>query len=113
MNKIFKRTFFIVAVMLLFCPGLALADWSVTVTWTPSIGPDLASESVLYDDAEQCSITAGDPATCNFVLAELGGSVVVRSYNTQGVFVDTDPVAVNNQPAPATGVNVHVTYVAP
>ena len=98
--------------VLLFAPQ-AFADWSITVTWTPSIGPELASETVLYDGTERCTVSSGDSATCSFITPDLGGSVVVRSTNSQGAFTETTPVLVSSQPTPAAGVNVHVTYVAP
>lgn len=100
-------------IAILLCAPQAFADWSVNVTWTPSIGPELASETVLYDGAERCTVSSGDPATCSFITPDLGGSVVVRSTNSQGAFTETTPVLVSNQPTPAAGVNVHVTYVSP
>ena len=108
-----KRLIGIIALLIVFVAAPVWADWSVTVTWTKSLGPDLAYEQVLYNGAEKCSVQAADPATCNFVLPALGGEVVVRSYNSQGAYSDFGPVAVSDQPAPATGMVVTVTYVNP
>ena len=106
-----KKLLILLAILLIAAP--ALADWSVTVTWTPSVGPDLASETVLYGGAEKCNVAAGSPASCNFVVPALGAAVVVRSANGQGAYAETASVIITAQPAPASGVNVHVTYVAP
>lgn len=102
-----------IVLILLFVSAPAFADWSVTVTWTRSAGPNLASEHVLYSGVEKCSIGPTDPTSCNFVTPTLGGSVVVRSVNTQGTFSETAPIVVSDQPVPATGVTVQVIYVAP
>jgi hypothetical protein len=107
-----KKLFLVFAMVCLIVTP-ALADWSITVTWTRSAGPDLASEKVLYSGAEKCSITATALTSCQFTVPALGGSVVVRSINSQGAFSDTAPVVVADQPAPASGVMVNVTYVAP
>ena len=106
-----KRLFIILVILMFAAP--AMADWSVTVTWTRSVGPNLASESVRYSDVEKCSVAPAAPTTCNFVTPTLGGSVVVRSQNIQGAFSDTPPLIVSEQPVPATGVTVQVIYVAP
>ena len=107
-----KKLFLILA-LICFAATPALADWSITVTWTRSAGPNLSSEKVLYSGAEKCSIGAADPTSCQFTVAALGGQVVVRSVNAQGAFSDTVPIAIAEQPAPASGVMVNVTYVAP
>ena len=109
-----KKLFGLIALLaIVFVAAPVWADWSVTVTWTKSVGPDLAYEQVLYNGAEQCSVQAIDPATCNFVLPALGGEVVVRSYNSQGAYSDTATIPVFDVPAPATGVVINVTYVQP
>lgn len=88
------------------------AAWSVTATWTRSVGPGLASESVLVDGVSQCDVLPTDPTTCNFVLAALTGqSLVIRSFNGQGAYADTSPVILNEVPAPATGITVTITFV--
>jgi hypothetical protein len=106
-----KKLFLILAILVFAVP--ALADWSVTVTWTRSVGPNLASEQVFYSGVEKCSVSPAAPTTCNFVVPALGGSVIVRSTNSQGAFSETAPVVVADQPAPASGVTVQVIYVAP
>jgi hypothetical protein len=106
-----KRLFIVLAILLIAAP--AMADWSVTVTWTRSVGPNLDFEKVLYSGVDKCTVQETAPTTCNFVTSTLGGSVVIRSTNSQGGFGDTAPVVVAAQPVPATGVNVTVTYVAP
>jgi hypothetical protein len=106
-----KKSVLILAVVMLAAP--AFADWSVTVTWTRSAGPNLASEKVLYSGVEKCSVAPAGATTCSFITPTLGGSVVVRSINSQGAFSETTPIVVAEQPAPASGVMVNVTYVAP
>jgi len=108
-----KKLFSIVALLIVFVAGPVWADWSVTVTWTHSVGPNLAYEQVLYNGAEKCTVQAADPATCNFVIPELGGDVVLKAFNTQGAFSETAPIPISEAPAPPTGVIVNVTYVQP
>jgi len=110
MKKIFAL---LLVLAFVFIAAPAFADWSVTVTWTRSVGPNLDHEAVLYQDVEQCSVDAVSPTSCQFVTATLGGEIVVRSYNSQGAFADTAPIVLNDVPAPASGVNINVTYVAP
>lgn len=103
-------TMFAMAMM----PLVARADWSVTVTWTRSVGPNLASEAVMLDTATKCTITATAPTTCQFNVTNLTGQAVkVRSYNAQGAFAETAPVLLSSAPAPATGVMINVTYIQP
>lgn len=106
-----KKLLLVLAIVLLATP--ALADWSVTVTWTRSAGPNLASEKVFYGAAEKCSIDAAATTTCQFNTPTLGGSVVVRSINAQGAYSETAPILVSDVPAPASGVMVNVTYIQP
>lgn len=84
------------------------APWSITVTWTKSVSPTLDSEAVLYDGAQQCSVTPPAATTCTFTAAVLGKSVVVRSKNKQGAFADTAPILVDVEPAAAAGIVVIV-----
>lgn len=106
-----KKLFIILFVLLIDIQ--AYADWSVTVTWTRSVGPNLASEQVFYNSESKCTVAPTAPTTCNFVSPTLGGSVVIRSTNAQGAYSETAPILVADVPAPAAGVNVTVTYVAP
>lgn len=106
-----KRIFLIILLLSLALP--ACADWSITVTWTRSTGPNLASEQVFYNSESKCTVAPTAPTTCNFVSPTLGGSVVIRSTNVQGAYSETAPIVVADTPAPASGVTVNVTYVAP
>lgn len=103
-----------IAGMMFLWSSCAFADWSVTVTWTRSVGPNLASESVLLDDVSKCAVLPAAPTSCQFNVANLTGQAVkVRSVNAQGAFADTAPVILSAAPAPATGVMVNITYIAP
>lgn len=78
-----KRLLLVLLMVLMAVP--ALADWSVTVTWTHSVGPNLQNEKVYLDGAEQCTVLGTDPATCNFTVTDLSGQgVSVIAYNSQG-----------------------------
>ena len=105
----------IVVLALLGCmAGPAVADWSITVNWTRSAGPGLASEAVLLDAATKCTINATDPTTCNFTVPALTGQAVkIRSSNAQGAYSETAPVILSAAPAPASGLLVNITYIAP
>jgi hypothetical protein len=91
--------------------GVAFADWNITVTWTPSAGPNLASEKLLLDGAEQCTVNAGDPATCSFTVVDLANQEVsVVSYNDQNTA--SAPYVVGSlltAPAPASGGVILIT----
>jgi hypothetical protein len=100
--------------VILAMSGVAMADWSVTVNWTRSVGPGLASEQVYLDTVSKCTITATAPTTCQFTVPSLTGQAVkIRSLNAQGGFNETAPVTLSAAPAPATGVLINITYVAP
>lgn len=104
----------IILLVCLFCliPVLACAaSWSVTVSWTKSVGPNLAYEEVLYSGTSKCSITPPAVTTCNFSIPTLTGDIVVRSYNSQGAFKDTTSIPVQVEPAAASGIIVTLTYV--
>jgi hypothetical protein len=101
----------VLAVLVFAAP--AFADWSVTVTWTRSVGPNLDFERVLWNGDQKCDVAATETTSCNFILPELGGEVVIRSYNTQGAYSQAGPITIDGVPVPATNVNVTVTYVAP
>jgi type 1 fimbria pilin len=102
--------------MLLLSATAAQADWNVSVTWTRSIGPNLANEEVRVDSTVKCNVLPAAPTTCSFVMPTLTGQqLVIRSYNSQGAYSETTPIALSSLPlpAPATGVVVNITYVAP
>ena len=106
-----KKLLLVLAIVLLAIP--ACADWSVTVTWTRSPGPNLASEQVFYGADSKCSVNATAPTTCQFSTPTLGGNVVIRSINAQGAYSETAPIVVAEVPAPASGVMINVTYIQP
>jgi hypothetical protein len=94
--------------------GVASADWSVTVTWTRSIGPNLDYELTNLDGVTKCTVQETESTTCNFTVPALTGqSVVIRSVNSQGGFSETTPVVLSAIPAPASGVFINITYVSP
>ena len=94
----------------LLVPCTALADWSVTTSWTASVGPGLAYEEVLFDGVSQCSVASGQPTTCNFVVTNLGGSVLVRSHDGSGNYADTASITVGSM-SPATGFSVTTVFL--
>jgi hypothetical protein len=109
MRKIFN-IFEVLTLILLFA-SIACADWSITVTWTPSAGPNLASEKVLLDGAEKCSVAVGNPATCSFTVTDLANQEVsIVSYNDQNTA--SAPYVVGSlltAPAPASGGVILIT----
>lgn len=110
-----KRICFAVLLVLLLASS-ALADWNVSVTWTRSVGPNLANEEVRVDSGVQCNVLPAAPTTCSFTMPTLTGQqLVIRSINSQGAYSETTPIALTSLPvpAPASGVVVNVTFVAP
>jgi len=104
-----KNVVFLVMVFCLIFTGQAIADWSVTVNWTPS--PDAATEVLLMDGAEQTCPQAG---TCSFAVPDLTGqAVVVRSSNIQGGFVDyaAGNLIQVDLPVPASGAVIVITII--
>jgi len=107
-----KKLFIALLMVLIAVP--ALADWSVTVTWTHSVGPNLQNEKVFLDGAEQCDVLGTDPATCNFTVTDLTGQVIsIVSYNTQST--PSDPYNMGTLlvvPAPPSGPGlINITQV--
>lgn len=106
-----KTSLLLLVLASLICPVAAMADWSVTVTWTPSVGPDLASEQCLLDGAAQ-PLTSANVSV--FQVPTLSGqAIVIRSTNSQGAYSETTPITLSAAPAPATGVMATITYVSP
>ena len=103
----------VVLALLAFSPiPSAFADWSVTATWTRSIGPSLDYEECQLDGAVQCTIQETDPTTCTFIVANLTGQEVkIRSFNTQGAYADYVIGTLLAVPAPATGGNLVIVYI--
>jgi hypothetical protein len=96
-----KRVFILLAVIGMLIPGLALAEWEVTVTWTPSVGPNLDKEEVLLDGQVITSLPANASGSHTFTLVELTGQeVAVRAYNTQGLKNAEDLIIGNCEPIP-------------
>lgn len=109
-----KKIALFVLVCLFACISVAHADWSVTVSWTRSAGPNLDYELVMLDSATQCTVQETAPTTCQFVVPTLTGqAIVIRSTNSQGAYSETTPVALSPVPAPAGGVMATITYVSP
>lgn len=109
-----RNSILLACLLVLALASSALADWSVTVTWTRSIGPDLDYESALLDGATQCTVQEADPTTCQFVVPTLTGqAIVIRSTNSQGAYSETAPLLLSAVPAPASGVMATITYVSP
>ncbi len=106
-----KRLFLILAFILM--PAIALADWSVTVTWTPSPGPNLANEEVLLDGVMQCDIAVGNPSNCGFTVVSLSNQEVsIVSYNDQGLpSVEYVVGSLLVEPSPATGGIIIITPI--
>ena len=84
MGEIMKKLFLIMAMVLV--ASVAWADYSVTVTWTHSVGPNLKNEKIFLDTVEQCDVLAASPATCNFVVTDLSGQEIsAQAFNTQDI----------------------------
>jgi len=108
-----KKILVVFLVIMFFAVAPVFADWSVTATWTRSAGPNLDYEELVHIGDVKCTVQESETTSCNFSIETLGGEVLVRSYNTQGAFVETAPVLISELPAPATGVMINVTYVSP
>jgi len=104
-----KLVFF--TLMALLVPVLACADWSVTATWTRSVGPNLDYEECQLDGAVQCTVQETETTTCTFIVTELAGQeVTIRSYNTQGSYADYVIGTLLEVPAPATGGSLTIVH---
>lgn len=111
-----KKTLILFTVCLFYFVVVApaLADWSVTVTWTHSVGPNLQNEKVFLDGVEQCNVLGTNPATCNFIVTDLMGQAVsIVSYNTQSTPSDSyDVGTLLVVPAPPSGPGlINITQV--
>jgi len=105
------KKLFLAVVAFFFMCGMACADWSVTATWTRSAGPNLDYEECQLDGAVQCTVQETEPTTCTFVVEDLTGQEVsIRSYNTQGAFVDYVIGTLLAIPVPAAGGNLTIVY---
>ena len=108
-----KRVFFLgVFFLAMVLPVLCLADWSVTATWTRSVGPGLDYEECQLDGAVKCTVQETEATTCTFVVSTLSGQEVkIRSYNSQGGYADYVIGTLMATPAPATGGSLTIVYV--
>jgi len=101
-----------IVLALMFLPTLACADWSVTATWTRSIGPNLDFEECQLDGVTKCTVQETDPTTCTFTVTDLiGQEVKIVSYNVQGASVEYVIGTLLDVPAPASGGSLTVVYV--
>ena len=107
-----RKIALLLGIVLLVVPAACLADWSVTVTWTRSTGPNLDYEECQLDDVTQCTVQETDPTSCNFIVTDLTGQEVkIVSYNTQGAFAEYVVGTLLAVPAPAAGGNITIVYV--
>lgn len=107
-----KKLFMLFALMLFVFPTTGLADWSVTVSWQRSTGPNLDREEIYLADVLQCTIQETEPTTCNFVVLTLQNQEIrVRSYNTQGAYADYTVGNLFEVPSPAGGGVITITYM--
>ena len=99
-----KKLILVLAMVLM--ASMAWADYSVTVTWTHSVGPNLKNEKIFLDTVEQCDVLAASPATCNFTVTDLTNQEVTAiAYNTQdtpsGIYVMGNLLTMPAQPSGA------------
>lgn len=101
-----------ICLVVLLLPALAFGDWSVTATWTRSVGPNLDYEECQLDGIVQCTIQEIDRTTCTFIVIDLvGQEIKIRSFNTQGAYADYVIGALLAVPAPATGGSLSIVFV--
>jgi len=109
-----KKVVLLAVLFVLISFGLAQADWSVTVTWTRSVGPNLASEQCRLDGTVKGTVLPAEPCSCQFNVPALSGQLIsIRSINAQGAYSETTPIALSPVPAPASGVLINLTYIQP
>lgn len=107
-----KKIIIIIAVF--FNIGFAYADWSVTVTWTNSAGPNLDKEVVRLDGVDKCVVKAGETTKCIFEIQELKGQKVeVISSNIQGAENGFVVGTLFEAPEPATGGHISIHWFEP
>lgn len=106
-----KILFFILT---FFVTTSAYADWSVTVTWTKSVGPNLDKEIVRMDGASKCVVKAGQATKCIFNVTELKGQKIeVISSNIQGAENGFVVGTLFEAPKPATGGFISIHWFEP
>ena len=106
----------IMAVLAIFLfSTVAMADYSVTMTWTHSINADLKNEKAFMDGVEilECAVLAADPATCTFIITDLSGqAITMQAFNTQdvgGAIYDVGTLL--EIPEPPTGAIFTITFI--
>lgn len=98
------KTLILVFGILLFAAS-ASATCIVQVQWTPS--PDAAREILMLDNAEK---VCPNPGECEFVVSELEDQkIIIRSYNSQGNHVDSEPYTLAEENLPTRAVIISVT----
>jgi hypothetical protein len=103
--KFFISTLAMVFIILLNV-NFAFASCMINATWTPS--PNADKEVLLLDGVEQSCPEVGK---CDFLIPEISGQeVVIRSFNTQGGYVDYEAKTLDqeNLPSPATGITITI-----
>ena len=106
-----KKTLCLFGIFLFIFAGIANADWSVTATWTRSVGPDLDYEECQLDGVVKCTVQETETTTCTFIVTDLSGQEVkIRSYNSQGGFADYVIGTLLAVPAPATNGSLTIVF---
>jgi hypothetical protein len=89
--------------------------WQVTfANWTESPGPNLVNEKVIYNGVELCTVAAGAPKTCSWVLPQAGPfaiPVIIRSYDAAANFAEYTGPVLNPTIAPASGGTVIIQWL--
>jgi len=107
-----KKVLVLVLSFLFLFVGVACADWSVTATWTRSVGPNLDYEECQLNSVVKGTTGNTEVTTCTFVVSDLTGQEVsIRSFNTQGGYVDYVIGKLFAVPAPATNGALTIVYV--
>ena len=107
------KKLFLALAILAMAAGMAYADYSVTVTYDHSTGPNLQNEKIYLDGVEQCDILAASPATCTFIVTDLAGQEVSgQAFNIQStgsvVYVFGNLLSI---PAPPSGGIFTITQI--
>jgi len=111
-RKRMKKVLVLAAAFLFVFVGTACADWSVTATWLRSVGPNLDYEECQLDGVVEGTVQETEITTCTFIVNDLTGQEVkVRSYNTQGGYVDYVIGTLLSVPTPASNGSLTIVYV--
>jgi hypothetical protein len=94
--------------------SVAFADWAVTVTWTHSIGPNLATEDCVMDGVVMKTVAAIDAPTCTFNVTELKNQKIeIISKNIQGAQNGFTVGTLFTAPAPASNGSISTHWFQP